>query len=138
MPIQCRKHRRSRETAIQPTLKSENKEIPSVMLLCISSSDLVSGALHLDVCRLFRGIDVVISATPLWTGNNGGEDISTLKQGGDTRHLLMSQKKRRIEPMLNQCWAAVVDGGPTLVRHRGDVSRLLVCSPQITDDHFTH
>ena len=136
MPIQCRKHGRSRETAIQPTLKSENKEIPSVML--ISSSDLVYGALHLDVCRLFWGIDVVISATPLWTGNNGGEDISTLKQGGDTRHFLISQKKRRIEPMLDQCWAGVVDGGPALVQHWVGVSRLLGCSPQITDDHFTH
>ena len=31
------------------------------------------------------------------------------------------QQTRHIDPMLEQCWADVVDGGPTLVQHWVDV-----------------
>ena len=36
------------------------------------------------------------------------------------------QQMRGIEPMLGQCWAAVVDGGPTLTQYWVNVSCLLV------------
>ena len=35
------------------------------------------------------------------------------------------QQTRHIDPMLDQCWADVVDGGPTLVQHWVDVSCFL-------------
>ena len=38
---------------------------------------------------------------------------------------LMSRQTRHIYPMFDQCWANVVDGGPTLVKHWLDVSCLL-------------
>ena len=36
-----------------------------------------------------------------------------------------TQQTRDIDPMLDQCWASVVDGGQTLVQHWVDVSFLL-------------
>ena len=42
----------------------------------------------------------------------------------------LSQQTPRINPMSDQCWANVVDGGPTLVRHWVDVSCFLgIASP---------
>ena len=38
---------------------------------------------------------------------------------------VMSQQTRYIYPMFDQCWANVIDGGPTLVKHQVDVSCLL-------------
>ena len=37
----------------------------------------------------------------------------------------VSQQARDIDTMLDQCWASVVDGGPTLVKHWVDISCLL-------------
>ena len=37
----------------------------------------------------------------------------------------ISRLTRNLSPMLDQCWANVVDGGPTLVKHWVDVSCLL-------------
>ena len=45
--------------------------------------------------------------------NENGSPVSTTQQ---TRHTF---------PMFDQCWAIVVDGGPTLVRHWVDVSCFL-------------
>ena len=42
-----------------------------------------------------------------------------------TRLLLVSQQTRDNEPMLGQCWADVVDGGPTLTQHWFNVACLL-------------
>ena len=39
--------------------------------------------------------------------------------------ILDSQQTRGIYPMVEQCWANVVDGGPTLLKHWVDVSCLL-------------
>ena len=37
-----------------------------------------------------------------------------------------SQQTRYVDPMLDQCWASVYDGGPALVQHWVDVSCLRV------------
>ena len=42
-----------------------------------------------------------------------------------TGHCDISQQTRDIDPMLCQCWASVVDGGPTLAQHWVDVPCLL-------------
>ena len=38
---------------------------------------------------------------------------------------VVSQQTRDIEPLLDQCWASVVDGGPTLNQQRLNISLLL-------------
>ena len=47
----------------------------------------------------------------------------------EPRHMLErdnpSQQEQYFGPMLSQCWASVVDGGPTLVQHRANVLCLL-------------
>ena len=40
-------------------------------------------------------------------------------------HSVPAKMGRGIEPMLYQCWASVVDGGPALEQHWVDVSCLL-------------
>ena len=37
----------------------------------------------------------------------------------------LNVKMENADPMFDQCWASVVDGGPTLVKHWVDVSCLL-------------
>ena len=48
-----------------------------------------------------------------------------------TSHHIMPypQQTRHVEPMLVQCWADVVDGGPTLTQNWFNVSSLLVSLP---------
>ena len=48
--------------------------------------------------------------------------------------MVSSQQQRGIHPMLFQCWASVEDGGPTLQRHRVNVS---VCW-DTSDLYYTH
>ena len=53
-------------------------------------------------------------------------NLATKSQGiCKTGEWLNNPATRDIEPMLGQCWADVVDGGPTLTRHWFNVSCLL-------------
>ena len=51
----------------------------------------------------------------------GGQD-GVEQQPISLQTQVVSQKTRDIDPMFDQCWANVVDGGPTLVKHWVDVS----------------
>ena len=46
-----------------------------------------------------------------------------------------NQQTRDVVPVLGQCWASVVDGGPALAQYRDNVSRLL-SSFGITSQQF--
>ena len=46
-----------------------------------------------------------------------------------------NQQTRDVVPILGQCWASVVDGGPALAQYRDNVSRLL-SSFGITSQQF--
>ena len=51
-----------------------------------------------------------------WWGRGGGGSY-----GPNVIGITQQTRTRDIYPMLDQCWASVVDGGPTLVQHWVDV-----------------
>ena len=52
------------------------------------------------------------------------------------RNKQCSRRKGHIDPMLDQCWANVVDGGPTLVQHWIDELFLLESNTSISSSDF--
>ena len=54
--------------------------------------------------------------------------MTTVTQHHSGANSVQVQHTQNVGPMLSQCWASVVDGGPTLVQHRANVSRLLCSS----------
>ena len=74
----------------------------STMLQCWPNIDLV----------LVRVDDLITSTSLLFTRNRAYAHVPV-------------QQTREINPMLVQCWASIVDGGPTLYQHWLDASCLL-------------
>ena len=58
-----------------------------------------------------------------------------LRMWRQERALVVSQQTRDFPPLLGQCWADVVDGGPTLTHHWAKVPCLLGWLSQIPEVH---
>ena len=77
------------------------------------------------MCRPRLVLAGMISPENETTQSNGSNYI--VGQLHETGHTVgpTSLQTRDLSPMLNQCWADVVDGGPTWKQHCGNVSRFL-------------